>query len=127
MAKKIVVFGLFNNNRIRNLTMLRVELSPLNAHKKAHNFPNDEFCLVCGCVEDTEHYLLACKSFILSRATMFNDIHTFTTKNISSLPKRKVVSTLLYGSEGMSYSQNTYILKAVSRFIEQSKRLEIII
>lgn len=38
--KKSPYFGLFNNNKVKYLTMLRVGLSPLNAHKHAYNFKN---------------------------------------------------------------------------------------
>ena len=123
--KKSPFFGLFNNNKIRYLTMLRVGLSPLNAHKKAYHFHNiSEFCAVCGCVENTEHFLLACNSFRLSRATMINTISSIINKNMSTLPKSRVVSILLYGSEDMTYNQNTLILKEVAKFIKQSKRLD---
>ena len=123
--KKSSFFGLFNNNKIRYLTMLRVGLSPLNAHKKAHNFLNiTEFCSICECAETTEHYLLSCISFRLSRATMIDAISKIMNKNILTLPKSRVVSTLLYGSDDMTYNQNTLILKEVVKYITQSKRLD---
>ena len=123
--KNLLFVGLFNNNKIRYLTMLRVGLSPLNAHKKAYNFHNiTEFCSICGCAETTEHFLLSCISFRLSRATMIDAISSIMNKNILTLPKSRVVSTLLYGSVDMTYTQNTLILKEVVKFITQSKRLD---
>ena len=41
---------------------LRVGLSPLNSHKKRHNF-HDTIREVCDCetgIEDTEHFILKC-------------------------------------------------------------------
>jgi len=86
--KKSPYFGLFNNSKIRYLTMLRVGLSPLNSHKFNYNFQNvHEFCAVCGCTENTEHYLLSCISYRLSRATMFNAISPILNKDLSTMPK----------------------------------------
>lgn len=125
--KKASYFGIFNNNKVRYLTMLRVGLSPLNAHKFAYNFKNvTQFCVVCGCTEDTEHFLLHCKSYELSRTTMFNEISSIINSNLSTLPKRTVVSTLLYGSEDITYEKNTKILRVVVNYISKSKRLDTI-
>ena len=105
--------------------MLRVGLSPLNSHKFNYIFQNvHEFCAVCGCTENLEHYLLSCISYRLSRGTMFNAISPFLNKDLSTMPKSRVVYTLLYGAEDMTYAQNTKILNAVIKFIIQSKRLE---
>ena len=105
--------------------MLRVGLSPLNAHKASYNFDNvDEFCIVCGCTESTEHYLLSCISYRLTRESMFNAISPILGSDISALPRRRIVSILLYGSDDMTFSQNTLILKEVVRYIAKSKRLE---
>ena len=59
--KKQSFFGLFHNSQIRYLTLLRMNLSPLNAHRNQHKFANvDPFRVDCGNTEDTEHYLLKC-------------------------------------------------------------------
>ena len=51
----------FDHNRIRHITMLRMELSPLHAHKAKHKFigvtPN---CIIYHVPEDTNHFLLTC-------------------------------------------------------------------
>ena len=123
--KKSTYFGLFDNKKVKYLTMLRVGLSPLNAHKFNHNFQNiTKFCVVCGCSEDTEHFLLHCKSYRLSRTTMFSDVQAILNRDISTLPKRKVVSILLYGSEDTSYEKNTKIMNVVADFCSKSKLLD---
>ena len=78
--KKSSYFGLYNNDKVRYLTMLRMGISPLRAKKHKYNFANtsDPYCIVCGCVEDTKHYLLKCISYSLSRTTMM-------LQNISSI------------------------------------------
>ena len=125
--KKSPYFGLFSNAKVRYLTMLRLGLSPLNGHKHNYNFQNiSEYCIVCGCPETTEHYLLTCKSYKLSRTTMVSAISTILNKDLSTLPRRQMVSILLYGSEDMTYVQNSQILKEVTKFITKSKRLDAI-
>ena len=52
---------------IKRLFQLRVGLSALKSHKYRHNFQDTQSDL-CDCrtnVEDTEHYLLHCPSFLL--------------------------------------------------------------
>ena len=55
---------------------------------------------------------------------MINTISSIINKNILTLPKSRVVSTMLYGSDDMTYTQNTLILKEVVKYITQSKRLD---
>ena len=44
--------------------------------------------------------------------------------DVSTLPKRTLVSILLYGKEGMTLENNFAILNLVTEYIEKSKRLE---
>ena len=104
--------------------MLRLGFNPLNGHKHSYNI--SEYCIVCGCPESTEHYLLTCKSYKLSRTTMVSAISTILNKDLSTLPRGKMVSILLYGSEDMTYVQNSQILEEVTKFITKSKRLDAI-
>jgi hypothetical protein len=125
-VKKSSYFGLRNNNKVRFISMLRLELSPLRAHKHKHKFEDtsDPYCIVCGKIEDTSHYLIHCKSYRLARVTLLQKVSDILSVNISTLPKRRILSILLYGSEDMSAEQNHSILLLVTMFIEQSKRLD---
>ena len=82
--KKASYFGLRDNDKIRHLTTLRLDLSPLNAHKHSYNFPDtpEPFCIVCESIEDTMHYLLLCKSFRLQRSSLMLDVSTFKKYNL---------------------------------------------
>ena len=123
--KKQSFFGLFHNSQIRYLTLLRMSLSPLNAHRNQHKFANvDPFCVDCGNTEDTEHYLLKCKNYTSSRATMFQNLKD-SNIDVSALPGRTVLAMLLFGSADMTYDQNTKILKEVTSFIKKTKRLDV--
>ena len=48
----------------------------------------------------------------------------FLNRDVSTLPKRTVVSILLYGSEDITYEKNTKILNVVADFCIKSMRLD---
>jgi len=75
----------------------------------------------CGNTDDTEHYLLKCKNFTSSRATMFQNLKD-SNIDVSALP---VLAMLLFGSADMTYNQNTKIFKEVTSFIKKTKRLDV--
>jgi hypothetical protein len=124
--KKSSYFGLLDNDKVRYLTMLRMELSPLRAHKKRYNFldTSDDTCLVCECPETTEHYLLECHSFRHTRDTMLQNISLITNVDLSTLPRRRLRRILLYGMDDKSNNVNLEILLEVTKFIQKSKRLD---
>jgi len=125
--KKASYFGKRNHDHVRYLTMLRVGLSPLRSHKFNHGFldtPNG-LCTLCNQKEDTNHYLLSCRSYILSRATLMQKISEILGYDVSTLPKRTLVNLLLYGREDITVSKNYLILNNVIEYIIQSKRLDI--
>ena len=125
--KKSLYFGLFSNQSIKYITLLRLGLSPLNSHKFNHHFINtDEHCAVCCCTESTEHFLLTCPSYRLSRATLFRKVSSILDKDLSTMPRSSVVSTLLYGMSDRTYKINTDILRATALFIKETKRLDAI-
>ena len=124
--KKNSYFGLANHNKVRHITMLRMGLSPLHSHKLAYKFPGvrDASCVVCESVEDTDHYLLTCISYRLSRATMLRKVSEIIRVDISSLPKRTRTTILLYGRGDLSDDDNFKIMKIVTDFTEKSKRFD---
>ena len=106
--------------------MLRVGLSPLRAHKFGHDFldTSDDLCLLCNIKEDTEHFLLSCRSYILSRSTLLQKVSDTLGYNVSSIPKSRMVNILLFGKEGIPDSKNYLILSFVVDYIIKSKRLD---
>ena len=105
-----------------------MNLSPLKAHKYAYNFADTlcNTCSICESVEDTEHYLLLCKSYILHRATMMRNISNIVNFNMSTIPKKRRLAILLYGIDDINREKNVLILDEVVKFIVQSKRLDTI-
>ena len=124
--KKASFFNLKNTDDIRNLTMIRLNLSPLRAHKHNYNFSDTPhpFCSVCGSIEDTNHYLLLCKSFRLMRSTLMQKVSDILCFDVSTLPKKRIVSILLYGKEDICDEKNSNILRATTFFIQCSKRFD---
>ena len=108
--------------------MLRLGLSPLRDHKFRKGFldTSDGLCHVCKKKEDTEHFLLFCRSYILSRSTMMQNITNILGYEVSTLPRRTLVNLLLYGREDTTAEKNNLILNNVIEYIIKSKRLDIL-
>ena len=113
---------------IKYLTILRMELSPLRAHKFNRNFndTSDEYCSYCGTVEDTKHFLLHCVSFRLSRAILMQRISAILKMDILTLSENKIMEIFLYGSSTFDHETNTNVLMEVTSFISGTKRLDTI-
>ena len=124
--KKKSYFGLKDNDKIKYLTMLRMSLSPLRAHKFKYNFidTSDPYCIVCESPEDTKHYLLHCRSFRLSRTTLMQNISNLLNLDFTTIPQKKIIAILLYGNDESNCEINTHILEEVTTFIANSKRLD---
>ena len=126
--KKASYFGLMNNNKVRYITMLRMGLSPLKEHKFRHGFVEElrtgPGCTVCISPETTEHYLLHCRSYTLSRSTLFAKVTEIINRDFSTLPWITQTKLLLYGSSELTNEQNLKILNVTIDFIVQNQRLD---
>ena len=102
-----------------------MDLSPLHAHKAKYKFPGATAeCVVCDVPEDTNHFLLTCQSYRLSRATMFQKVSEIIGIDISTLPKKTRTSILLYGRGDLSDEANSKIMKIVTDFTIKTKRFD---
>ena len=128
IPKKSPYFGLMNNNKVRYITMLRLELSPLKEHKFQHSFEEElrtgPGCTVCVSPETTEHYLLHCRSYTLSRSTLFAKVTEILNIDFSTLPRITQKDILLYGLRDLTDEQNLKILNFTIDFIVQNQRLD---
>ena len=124
--KKKSYFSLLDKKKSQYITLLRMELSPLRAHKFKYNFNNveDPFCAVCETVEDTEHFLLHCRSFTLTRVDLIQSVSSIFT-NFSNLSRKMKVRLLLYGDDKLDLKSNRIILEKAGDYIIKSKRLDI--
>ena len=125
--KRHSYYGLMNNDKVKYLTMLRMGLSPLKGHKYNHEFTEElrtgPNCVVCNIPETTEHYLLYCRSYRLSRSILFEKVSEIMNIDFSTLARIHKKNILLYGKSDLTNEENFKILTVTTEFIEQSKRL----
>ena len=125
--KRHSYYGLMNNDKVKYLTMLRMGLSPLKGHKYNHEFTEElrtgPNCVVCNIPETTEHYLLYCRSYRLSRSILFEKVSEIMNIDFSTLARIHKKNILLYGKSDLTNEENFKILTFTTEFIEQSKRL----
>ena len=120
------IFKLHHPIGLKYIFQLRVGLSALKAHKKAHNFldtPSD----ICSCgtsSESNEHYFLKCPNYTAQRITLFSEINPILQQfpNLSPHDDSKLTHYLLYGIEGPNTVQNRKILNATISYILNTGR-----
>ena len=123
------IFKLHHPIGLKYMFQLRVGLSALKAHKKAHNFldtPSD----ICSCgtgSENNDHYFLKCPNYTAQRTTLFSEINPFLQQLPNLLPHddSKLIHFLLYGIEGLNTIQNSKILKATISYILNTGRFSV--
>ena len=109
---------------IKWIFQLRVGLSPLRSHKKAHNFddtPSD----ICNCritAETTCHFLLHCPNFVNPRKIFYSTVNPILRKyKTRFLEDNSLFQLLLYGVKTFKFEDNQIILKATIKFISNSQ------
>ena len=119
-------FGIDSSNDLKYLTQLRLELNSLKANKFRHNFndTNDPFCNEEDGIEDTYHFLVACKKYIAERKILFRNIFINTGLNLLLKPDSEIQKILLYGDNSLSDEDNKSLLTMTIKYICSSKRLE---
>ena len=85
----------------------------------------NELCKTCNAKEDTEHFLLLCRSYSFPRSTLLQKVSDIVGFEVSTLPRRRMVDILLYGKEGITDQNNNLILTHVIEYIINTKRLDI--
>ena len=120
--------GIFNiyDIGIKWIFQLRVGLSPLKSHKRAHKFddtPNE----ICSCTlntaETTSHFLLLCPNLVNHRKDLFAVVNPILLKyKRRFLEDNGLVHLLLYGDDEFKLEDNQNILKATINFIRNSSR-----
>ena len=104
------IFDLNNPLGLKYLYQLRVGLSSLKAHKKAHNFA-DTFDNNCACAngsEDTIHFLLKCTQFNTHRQKLLDTVHLIVPKiyDLQLLDESFLTNILLYGDKKLTLKEN---------------------
>ena len=121
------MFGIHNPKGLSHLTQLRVGLSKLNFHKFQHNF-RDTIIPMCPSndgIEDTEHFLLLCPSFVVQRTDLLARIYTLVRPyGYANLANDVLLQIFLYGDKNFPNNLNRNILELTIRFIYSSGRRE---
>ena len=119
------IFNVHNPDGSKLIFQLRVGLSPLRAHKVAHNFQDtpSNICLCGTGIEDTAHFLIVCPFFANKRNKLFTEI-TAVHQDFENLSTTEKVNALLYGINGLNDIQNTNILNATIVFLLESGRFD---
>ena len=105
---------------------LRVGLSPLRSHKRAHKF-EDTPSAICNCrlktAETTCYFLINCPNFVNPWKVLFATINPILLKNKTRfLEENSLLQLDLYGDEKFQLEDNQNILKATIKFIRDSSR-----
>ena len=119
------IFGVYDPIGIKHLYQLRLGLSKLRSHKKAHNFQDtpSESCLCRIGVEDTDHFLFKCPFYATKRAALASAVmKIIIPKDLGYLGNCR--DLYLYGHHTLSNSENADILTSTLKFIHESHRFE---
>ena len=74
-------------------------------------------------VEDTEHFLLLCRSYDELRSDLLNSVNAISLpRGFSSLSKEVLLKFILYGDERLTIDTNKKLLEATLKFIHASER-----
>ena len=119
------IFDVLNPDGIRRIFQLRVNLSPLKAHKKAHNFQDtpSNICLCGDGVEDTTHYLVLCP-FLSDKRTQLFRLVADICGDFTGMSGPDKAYCLLYGVSGLDGARNSKILNGTIDFILRSGRFD---
>ena len=117
-------YGVSDLKGFRNITMLRVQFSDINARKFRHNFE----CIrpLCNCgtaIEDNAHYLLHCPRFNQLRRDLFDTVTEVLGSDIANLKSGTLCNLLLYGSSNMTLVDNRIIIGATIDYIKKTNML----
>ena len=116
-------FGIHDPVSIKWLYQLRVGLSPLNQHKRNHNFIDtpSEKCILCNVTEDTEHFLLICGNHEIHRNTLICEVQVILPR-FHLLRSSEKVKVLLYGDNSLTNDLNKHILLETLKFLKATDR-----
>ena len=119
------IFNIHNRKGIGWIFQLRVGLSPLNSHKKKHNFADTrvDTCLCTMNAESTQHFLLECPFYSAHRKELLETVNPILFLNdLENISDDKKVHLFLYGHKKLNFIENRTVLKAIIKFISKSSR-----
>ena len=121
------VFDIHDPSGLSYLTQLRVVLSKLNFHKSNHNFRDtiNPMCPTNDGIEDTEHILLLCPSFVMHRRDLLTSILALGRPfGYLSLSNKDLTQLLLFGGKDLTNELNRKIFELTLRYIHNTRRFD---
>jgi hypothetical protein len=93
---------------------LRLRCSKLNTHLYEKNLTDSDLCQCGKSKETVKHFLLECEKYEETRDDMYRELDT---------AKIMTCEMLLYGSDDLTLTENTYLFETVQRYIIKTERL----
>ena len=123
------VFNIYDIERVKMLTKLRLQLSVVNEYRFRHRFRHrfNAISPICNCgtgKEDNIHSLLHCPLYNDIRLNLHDEISEVLGLDIRNLDADFFCSLLLYGSDDFPSIINKMILEATIKYIKSSKRFK---
>ena len=110
------------------LTQLRVALSRFNSHKFRHNFREtiNALCPSNDGIEDTEHYLLLCRSYAGFRYGLLASLAAILQLYSLSSPSsnQELAKVTLHGDDRLPIDLNKKLLEAILKFVHATERFK---
>ena len=117
------IFKVHDPTGTKHLYQLRLGLSQLKSHKKAHNFVDtiSDQCLCKIGAEDTDHFLFKCPFYARHRSVLASSVMSIIIpKNLSHLGNS--AKLYLYGHHSLTENENKEIIKATIEYIKNTSR-----
>ena len=117
------VFKNSSAKAVKHLTQLRMQFSPLNAHRFRHNFDCQSPLCVCGEEdENNEHFFLHYHLFQTMRNELFGHVSHILGFSILDLDAKVLCEMILYRSSKLNVLVNRHLIEATFQFIQSTKR-----
>ena len=124
-TSKSSVFATHDNNSIKLLTRVRLNLSHLNEHKFRYNFL-DTINPMCSCgsePETTAHFLLRFQNHVISRSKLLKSVYNLD-QTLRKYDDDHLIHILLYGSEKFNFNLNKEIIKLTICYLKDTERFD---
>ena len=121
------IFGIYDPVGLPYLAQLRTGLCKLNYYKFKYNFKNtiSPMCLSNDGIEDVEHFLLHCSSYLYLRRNLLARTYALIRPcGLANLSSKGLTKLLLYGDNNLPHHINREILQLTLNYIHDSKRFD---
>ena len=126
-SKAKSIFGIQDLIGLPYLPQLRTGVSKLSYYKFKHNFKDtiNPMCLSNDGIEDAEHFLLHCSSYLYIRRNLLTRTYALISPfGFADFSNEAVTKLLLYGDTNLPHHVNREILQLTLNYIHDSRRFD---